>query len=128
MQTPRADVVEKGGGGVLAVDHHVVGEADAERAGGAVEEPTRGGVLAIAGAVRLDIEGQREARADDRDQAEMVPIAADLMRSIVASPAQLAKVLSTATATGAVDREADEAGVLESLVSLGAAQDGDEQL
>lgn len=119
MQPEVAGQVEERGRGELAVHHDVVREASAHRGHRALQQPLAGAVLAVPRSVGLDIEGQREARADHRDEAAAVQVAVEVALGIPEGMAERAAGRRAASRAGAVEGEADEIAALERLVPLG---------
>ncbi len=89
VEFPIAGVMPEGSAREFPVGDHVVGEAATGIHDGAEQESARGVVLAIAGAIRFDIQGQGQAGSHHTDQDPLVVVAEDLSLLIPVRAAQL---------------------------------------
>jgi hypothetical protein len=58
VESPLARLMQKGSAGEFSIRHHIITKAATEMADGAAQESAGGVVLAVLGAVRLDIQGK----------------------------------------------------------------------
>src|ERR1700686_1155283 len=107
--------------GQSSVHNDVPSKPLSEVRDGAPQQALYGGVLAIAGPVRLSIAGQRQSGPHHADHDEMMLITEDLLRGVLLWPTQGAALAGSPSGTGAVDRQTDPAVSSEGFVSLGAA-------
>jgi hypothetical protein len=87
--------MQEGSGGIEAIGYDVIGKAGSQQLDGPLQQPLASRILAVAWAVGLDIEGQRQSGAHHTDQAEVVIMANDLMVWVQHRVTELASGLPT---------------------------------
>src|SRR5215470_525627 len=114
--------VQKRGGCKSSVDYHVINEARSQVRAHATQQTLPRGVFAVTRPIGFDIRGQGEWATHHRRQDQVMTIAEDLSLAIAVGTAQGASLLSSSPAGRAIQSQADEMAVLESLIALGATE------
>jgi hypothetical protein len=114
--------MQEGSGGIEAIGYDVIGKAGSQQLDGPLQQPLASRILAVAWAVGLDIEGQRQSGAHHTDQAEVVIMANDLMVWVQHRVTELASGLRRPSRSGAVQRQADAPGPIKGFVAFGSSQ------
>src|SRR6202011_6168967 len=112
-------------GGKFSIDDHILRKAFSYVPDHPPQQALPGGVLAVARSVGFPIAGQRQARSHHADHHERMLIALNLFRSVLLRPTELAAQVSPPSSAGAVQGQTDPAATVESLVALGAANQGE---
>ena len=123
-----ADVVQKGGGGILPIGDDVIGKTWTQVSEGTAEKSPTGLILAIARAVGFDVQGQGQAGAHHTDHDQLMMVTEDLSFRVPYGTAEITTLFPRSSGAGPVQGQPEEAAVLEGFVALGLMNGGDRRL
>src|SRR5260370_15875915 len=115
-------------GGKSSIDDHILRKTFSHAPHHPPQQALAGGVLAVTGSVRFPIAGQRQAGSHHAHHHERMLIALNLFLGIPPWAAERTALLGPPSRTGAVDGQTDPAAIVEGLVALGAADQGEQGL
>src|SRR5260370_42715676 len=115
-------------GGKSSIDDHILRKTFSHAPHHPPQQALAGGVLAVTRSVRFPIAGQRQAGSHHANHHERMLIALNLFLGIPPWAAERTTLLGPPSRTGAVDGQTDPPAIVEGLVTLGTADEGEQGL
>src|SRR5215510_6223826 len=102
-----------------SIHDSVLRETTAKVIDSASEYALSGGIFAIAGTIRFDVDRQGQARSDNAGHHDMMLVAGNISFGILDGPTQPTTFRRTSGRGGTIDGDPDESRAIESFVPLG---------